>query len=143
MATFEGKTCRKCGCTERYESTKKCVMCWRSIQRAYRSANKEKCNAYSKAYREANREALKAYRDERRDAARDHSKSYYESHPEKIKARKKSYNKRKSIVHLPEDVKPLREKQYDINSALWSFYRQRKQERIHDDEQQTTQQNDP
>jgi hypothetical protein len=100
-------------------STGGCVACKKARDKAYYEANREKRNALAKAYNEANREKVKARR-----------KAYYWAYLEKKKARCKAYRIRLAIAELPDDIKPLRAKQYEINSALLAIYKQRK----HDNE---------
>lgn len=72
---FEGNPCRKCGSTERYCKSKRCVQCTRSRARKWREDNPEREAENCKRFRRNNPEACKGY-----------SKDYRTSNPDMRRA---------------------------------------------------------
>jgi len=81
VKTYHGKSCIRCGHTERYVSTGHCRPCNKVYLKKDRDENPEKKKAIDKKYRAENPKKIKALR-----------KKYHAENPKKIKTLRKKWN---------------------------------------------------
>lgn len=103
MTTVAGKACRKCGSTNRYSSTGKCVDCKRAYMRQRSKDKALDINAKSRAWRAANREhvarANKAWRAANVDRCRALTADWRRNNAQRmIEQRREYYQRNKTAI---------------------------------------------